>query len=324
MVAALASWLDAKAHHGQWLVRMEDVDTPRCVPGAANLIMQQLSACGLHADAAPTYQSQRGKHYQIALDQLIAQDQAFACTCSRREVAQYWAHCGHAPQAHTALVYPGTCRNQSAQPAIQVLQTRAAWRFKSDYLPSPELLANTAKASVLHTIIAIEKRVMGTNGLKNDADDADDADAVDATNAADGAVGWLDRRLGVQSQNVQNIVGDFVLKRADGVWAYQLAEVVDDAAQAITHSVRGQDLLDNTARQILLQRALRLPQPSYLHTPLVLGADGHKLSKQNNAAPLDVSNPLAALQTAGRVLGVHVNASSVTNWLNLATASWAW
>ena len=321
MVAALASWLDAKAHHGQWLVRMEDVDTPRCVPGAANLIMQQLSACGLHADAAPTYQSQRGKHYQIALDQLIAQDQAFACTCSRREVAQYWAHCGHAPQAHTALVYPGTCRNQSAQPAIQVLQTRAAWRFKSDYLPSPELLANTAKASVLHTIIAIEKRVMGTNGLKNDADDAD---AVDATNAADGAVGWLDRRLGVQSQNVQNIVGDFVLKRADGVWAYQLAVVVDDAAQAITHIVRGQDLLDNTARQILLQRALRLPQPSYLHTPLVLGADGHKLSKQNNAAPLDVSNPLAALQTAGRVLGVHVNASSVTNWLNLATASWAW
>ncbi|MBC7719718.1 MAG: tRNA glutamyl-Q(34) synthetase GluQRS, partial [Chitinophagaceae bacterium] len=259
MVAALASWLDAKAHHGQWLVRMEDVDKPRCVPGAADFIMQQLSACGLHADAAPTYQSQRGKHYQIALDQLIAQNQAYACTCSRREVAQYWAHCGHAPQAHTALVYPGTCRNQSAQPAIQVLQTRAAWRFKSDYLPSPELLANTTAAGVLHTIIAIEKRVIGTNGLKNDADDtddtddADDTDAVDATNAADSAVGWLDRRLGVQSQNVQHTVGDFVLKRADGVWAYQLAVVVDDAAQAITHIVRGQDLLDNTARQILLQ-----------------------------------------------------------------------
>ena len=304
---------------------MEDVDTPRCVPGAADFIMQQLSACGLHADAAPTYQSQRGKPYQIALDQLIAQNQAFACICSRREVAQYWSRCGHAPQAHTALVYPGTCRNQSAQPAIQMLQTRAAWRFKSDYLPNPESMANTATAGVLHTIFAIEKRLIGTNELKNDAADAADAaDAVDATNAADGAVGWLDRRLGVQSQNVQHTVGDFVLKRADGVWAYQLAVVVDDAAQAITHIVRGQDLLDNTARQILLQRALRLPQPSYLHTPLVLGADGRKLSKQNNAAPLDVSNPLAALEAAGHVLGVHVNASSVTNWLNLATASWAW
>ena len=122
---------------------------------------------------------------------------------------------------------------------------------------------------------------------------------------ADGVLTWHDRRLGVQRQDVAREVGDFVLKRADGLWAYQLAVVVDDAAQGITHVVRGEDLADNTARQILLQRALGVPTPHYLHTPLVRAADGQKLSKQNGARPLDLADPLAALRAAGAVLGLR-------------------
>src|SRR5205085_2690030 len=117
-------------------------------------------------------------------------------------------------------------------------------------------------------------------------------------------VHWQDRRLGAQSQRVDESAGDFVIRRADGLFAYQLAVVVDDADQGITHVVRGEDLADNTARQILLQRALGVPTPAYLHTPLVLGANGDKLSKQNGAAPLDLRDPLAALRAAAGTLGL--------------------
>ena len=138
-------------------------------------------------------------------------------------------------------------------------------------------------------------------------------------------VSWHDRRLGQQTQDVGREVGDFVLQRADGLWAYQLAVVVDDAAQGVTHIVRGEDLADNTARQILLQRALGLATPAYLHTPLVLGANGEKLSKQNGAQPLDTSRPVAALQQAGQVLGLAGNpiASSPAEWLQQAVSQWA-
>jgi len=135
-------------------------------------------------------------------------------------------------------------------------------------------------------------------------------------------VRWHDRRLGAQQQDVAREVGDFVLKRADGLWAYQLAVVVDDADQGITHVVRGEDLADNTARQLLLQRALDLPAPAYLHTPLVLGANGEKLSKQNGARPLDLADPLRALNAAAAVLGLPPQSTTIADALAAWTHQW--
>jgi glutamyl-Q tRNA(Asp) synthetase len=151
------------------------------------------------------------------------------------------------------------------------------------------------------------------------------ARAVRVRTDADGAdrhIEWIDRRLGRQRQNLTREVGDFVLKRADGLWAYQLAVVVDDAEQGVTHVVRGEDLADNTPRQIHLQRLLGLPTPAYLHTPLVLGPDGEKLSKQHGAAAIDASNPLPALRAAGVVLDIHSTADGPIAWLADACAQW--
>src|SRR5450830_1103096 len=250
LVAALASWLDARAHRGRWLVRIEDVDTPRCIAGADQTILEQLAVCGLVPDEPPIYQSQRSALYQQALDQLVAAACAYPCGCTRQDIERALAASGQALQRHGDLVYPGTCR--------QGLNGRAAraWRFLTK---KPE---------------------------------------ENAAFAEDSELAWSDRLLGPQTQNVSREVGDFVLKRADGFWAYQLAVVVDDAAQGITHVVRGEDLLDSTARQIYLQRLLGYPTPAYLHVPLVTGSDGEKLSKQNGAQALDLSQPLKALQEA--------------------------
>ncbi|MDR7332082.1 tRNA glutamyl-Q(34) synthetase GluQRS [Roseateles asaccharophilus] len=259
LVAALASWLDARAHGGQWLVRIEDVDGPRCPPGTAEIILGQLSALGLHADEAPVWQSRRGDRYQAALDRLIAPGHAYGCACTRAEIA---AAAG--PRAkHGELVYPGTCRHGTQGRPVR------AWRFR-----------------------------------------------------VDGRVDWHDRRLGAQTQDLETEVGDFVLKRADGLWAYQLAVVVDDAEQGITDVVRGEDLADNTPRQIALQRALHLPTPRYLHTPLVLAADGHKLSKQNGAAAIDVGDPPARLREASVALGLVPPSGSAGDVLAAAIAQW--
>ncbi len=251
LVAALASWLDARAHGGRWHLRVEDVDTPRCVPGAEQAILQQLTHCGLVPDGPVLWQSQRADAYQRALDTLIDRGWAYPCGCSRKDIEAAQAR---AVARHQAAVYPGTCRSGlKGKPA-------RAWRLN--------------------------------------------VRAVQNALALPALTHWSDRRLGPQQQNVNEEVGDFVLRRADGLWAYQLAVVVDDAAQGITHVVRGQDLADNTARQIVLQHALSLPTPHYLHTPLVLGTNGEKLSKQNGAMALDLQHPLQALNAAAQVLGL--------------------
>ena len=269
LVAALASWLDARAHGGTWLVRIEDVDTPRCVPGASESILQQLATCGLVSDEPVVWQSQRGARYQQALDQLIASGHAYPCGCSRKDIEAALQSQGLSRERHQAAVYPGTCRPERG--GLQGKPARA-WRFALDL----------ARADVR----------------------------------------WVDRRLGPQVQNVATAVGDFVLKRADGLWAYQLAVVVDDAAQGITHVVRGEDLAHNTPRQILLQRALAVPTPAHLHTPLVLGANGEKLSKQNGAQALDLSDPLAALNQAAASLALPVAARSLSEALALWKQAW--
>jgi glutamyl-Q tRNA(Asp) synthetase len=258
LVAALASWLDARAHGGTWLVRIEDVDTPRCVPGADELILAQLAACGLVPDEPPVWQSQRGRLYEAALDRLVAlkgddtrpqpvaQAWAYPCACTRADITRAHEQAGHHKARHGELVYPGTCRPENGG-----LHGRAAraWRVR---VPDGEA----------------------------------------------GVIKWRDRRLGAQQQALDTAVGDFVIKRADGLWAYQLAVVVDDAEQRITDVVRGEDLTDNTPRQLHLQRLLGLPKPRYLHTPLVNGDNGEKLSKQNGAAPLDLTDPARTVRTA--------------------------
>ena len=267
LVAALASWLDARSHGGRWLVRIEDLDGARNIAGAAEAILAQLGRCGLRADGEVIRQSARTDLYGAALQRLVAADAAYPCACSRRDLLTAVPAKGEALGADER-VYPGTCRGG--------LHGRAArsWRF-----------------------------------------------AVDATPE----VRWLDRRLGPQRQDVARSIGDFVIRRADGVWAYQLAVVVDDAAQGITDVVRGEDLAGNTARQILLQQALGLPTPRYLHTPLVRADDGQKLSKQTGALPLALDEPVAALQAAGQVLGLDragVHGTTVAGWLAAATTAW--
>lgn len=270
LVAALASWLDARAHDGRWLVRIEDIDTPRIDYGADEIILGQLAICGLIGDEAPLYQSTRLPAYEDALAQLAAAELVYPCGCSRREVEEVLITLGFLQERHEERVYPGTCRHGlGGKPARAI-------------------------------------RVLTSLGNE------------------DVTIRWIDRRLGRQWQNVTREVGDFVLKRADGLFAYQLAVVVDDAHQGVTHIVRGEDLTDNTPRQIHLQRLLGLPSPEYLHTPLVMGVNGHKLSKQNGATPLDVSSPISALQQAARVLDLpRIEALSVSEWLAAATRAWA-
>ena len=273
LVAALASWLDARSRGGRWLVRIEDVDTPRCVPGADQAILQQLAACGLVPDGPVVWQSQRGDVYADALQTLVNKGWAYPCGCSRKDIES-----AQTVARHSAAVYPGTCREGlGGKPA-------RAWRLN----------------------VRAVQEALGLSAITH----------------------WTDRRLGPQQQNVNEEVGDFVLRRADGLWAYQLAVVVDDAAQGITHVVRGQDLADNTARQIVLQHALGLPTPQYLHTPLVLGSHGEKLSKQNGALALELHNPpavLKALNTAAQALGLpptttHSAERALHQWLAQQTS----
>lgn len=232
MLAALGSWLLARQAGGEWLLRIEDLDPPREVAGAAASQLGALARFGLQHDGAVISQSQRSALYGASLDQLIADGLAFECHCSRAELATTGG-------IHRRCV----AASQRPDPSIR-----------------------------LHV--------------------------------ADGCeISFDDLVHGHVCQRVDREVGDFVLRRADGLWAYQLAVVVDDAAQAITHVVRGADLLDSTPRQILLQRALGLPTPNYAHLPLMLDMDGQKLSKSDAALPVDEGDPLATLHSLWCCLG---------------------
>lgn len=239
LVAALGSFLEARSRGGQWLLRIEDIDTPRVVPGAADDILHTLECLSLTWDEPVMYQSQRLEYYRAALEHLIQNGVAYPCTCSRREVAQA------AIRGPAGMIYPGICRGGAYRPARP-----QAMRLRTHDQP----------------------------------------------------IGFHDQIHGYVSQNLEMEVGDFVIRRADGLFAYQLAVVVDDAAQGITHIVRGRDLLASTPRQIHLQHQLGLSVPDYTHLPLVLDQRGEKLSKQTQAPALDRRRPGPALIAALRFL----------------------
>jgi glutamyl-Q tRNA(Asp) synthetase len=288
LVAALASWLDARAHGGTWIVRMEDVDEPRCSRAHGEEILRQLAVFGLQSDEPVVWQSERTAAYAGALQKLIESGHAYPCACSRAEVAAFYEAQGAPKPRFGEWVYPGTCR--------QGLQGRTgrSWRFKlGNFGQKQHLAGDPSRFDATYSIVTEATRLH-----------------------------WHDRRMGAQSQNLDAEVGDFVLQRADGYFAYQLAVVVDDAAQSITHVVRGEDLADNTPRQMALQAALGVATPTYLHTPLVHGADGHKLSKQNGAQPVDTADAPASLQSALRALGLAVTDSRLEHMLAEATLRW--
>ena len=264
LVAALASYLDAKAHGGQWLVRIEDIDEARTVPGSADAILDALRAFGMQWDGKVVWQSRRKDLYQAAFERLGAH--AYACGCTRREIAD--SRIGIASDG--AAVYPGTCRNGLAPG-----KAARAWRLR-------------------------------------------------VPDAGADLIRFEDRWMGSVAQHLATEVGDFVLRRADGFWAYQLAVVVDDAEHGVTDVVRGADLLDSTPRQIYLQRLLGYPTPRYLHVPVVTNTVGEKLSKQTGASALDLNRPLEELQEAARFLTLEIApAKSMEEFWQTALAAWA-
>jgi glutamyl-Q tRNA(Asp) synthetase len=240
LVAAVASYLEAKSRDGEWLVRMEDLDTPRTVPGAADEILRALESCGMQWDGAIVKQSTRADAYHAELHRLRALGLVYPCACSRREIAD------SAVSGIEGPVYPGACRN-----GLSPDKTARVWRIT-------------------------------TRGAQIEFDDT------------------LQGRV---RQNIEIDIGDFVLLRADHIYAYQLAVVTDDAGQGITDVVRGADLLDSTPRQIYLQHLLQFPTPRYCHVPVAVNAAGEKLSKQTRAAAVDYAQPMTALLAAARFLG---------------------
>ncbi len=271
LVTAVASYVDARAVGGQWLLRIEDVDTTRCTMAAEQEIIAQLAGFGFEHDGAIIAQRERASLYRDALQRLQSDGRLYACRCTRSQLVL-------APRnAEGEVIYPGTCR---------ALNLPVDTRTDADVRREFDDQARPASEASRH--LAIRLRV---------------ADAIDPQANIGTHIEWHDRCFGTQHQPVARDVGDFVLRRADGRFAYQLAVVVDDAAQGVSHVVRGADLLGNTARQILLQRHLRLQQPCYLHVPLVRNANGQKLSKQTKAAPIHVDRALVTLQAAWQHLG---------------------
>jgi glutamyl-Q tRNA(Asp) synthetase len=262
LATALASWLDARAADGTWLIRIEDLDPPRVVTGAVPDILETLARCGLESDEPVVLQSTRKPLYEAAFYRLQAAGLVYGCACSRKDVDDVI----EAQSGGRAGVYPGTC---------------------------------AAGAASGKPIRAYRARVPDQHCC------------------------FVDRAAGEYTQQLKRDVGDFVVRRADGLWAYQLAVVVDDSEQGITDIVRGADLLDNTPRQIYLQRALGLPTPRYLHVPLVLNAAGEKLSKQTGAIAIDSGRPLQELRRAAQHLGLGtLEAASINEFLQRAVERW--
>jgi glutamyl-Q tRNA(Asp) synthetase len=266
LVAALASYLDARAHDGIWLIRIEDIDEGRSVPGAAEEILDLLQRLGMTSDREVVWQSRRKQLYAAAYDCLAGH--VYPCGCNRREIAD--SRLGVAPDG--AAIYPGTCRHGLAPGR------------------SPRSLR------------------------------------LRVPDAGDDVITFHDRMAGTVTQRLASESGDFVLKRADGYWAYQLAVVVDDAEQGVTDVVRGADLLDSTPRQIFLQRLLGVPTPRYLHVPVVRNAAGEKLSKQTGALavrPGDEAGAVAALRDAAGFLRLDVPpVDSLADFWRLAVPAW--
>ncbi len=266
LATALGSWLDARAARGTWLVRMEDLDTPRNEPGADQKILDQLAKFGLISDEPVVWQSKRTSLYQNALETLIKEDLSYACRCSRKDIENQLLAMGILRERNQELVYPGICRDLSQNVPDPHKET-CAWRAK---LPS---------------------------------------------------------NCFIDDQNLNEQVGDFVLKRADGIFSYQLAVVVDDHEQGITHIVRGADLLDNTPRQHWLQNVLGYNHPKYLHLPVVLNDQHEKLSKQTKALPVlpnSLAETLNYLYVAAHHLGLRIPSSitHLNDWLNYAITAW--
>jgi glutamyl-Q tRNA(Asp) synthetase len=274
LVAAMASYLDAKVHEGQWLVRIEDLDWDRNVAGADTAILASLRRCGMLWDGDVTWQSRRQHLYEAALRQLEAV--VYPCACSRKEIADSRLRMGMDDAGAAAPVYPGTCREGLAPgKAARALRLR---------VPRPE---------------RGEQAVMS----------------------------FGDRWSGGVSQDLAREVGDFVIRRADGFWAYQLAVVVDDGAQGITDVVRGADLLDSTPRQLYLQDLLGLPHPAYLHVPVINNELGEKLSKQTGAQAFDSGAGAdvlvrEALLPAARHLGMEIQADGLDGFWSRALPAW--
>ncbi len=262
LIAAAGSFLEARGHGGRWLLRIEDVDTPRCVPGAAAAILRTLERFGFEWDGEVLWQSLRHTAYDAALARLDALGALFPCACSRRELAD------SALARDGSRVYPGTCRN-----GLAAGRSARAWRVR-----------------------------------------------------VRGAVDFVDAVQGPQHEDLEGEVGDFIVRRADGLYAYQLAVVVDDADSGVTDVVRGADLLDSSARQCYLQDLLGLPRPRYAHLPVATNAAGEKLSKQTLATAVDTLPAAAALVAALRFLGqnpptalAHAALDEVWQW---ARAHW--
>jgi len=240
LVAALGSFLEARSRNGRWLLRIDDLDRPRCSPAAAEAILRVLEACALHWDGDVVWQSRRTEAYVAAFERLRAAGLLYPCACTRKELAD------SAIAADGGMRYPGTCRG-----GLPPGREARAWRLR-----------------------------------------------VDAAR-----VGFDDAIQGPVSSALADESGDFILKRADGLFAYQLAVVVDDAAAGVTHVVRGADLLPSTPRQVYLQGCLGLPTPAYAHLPVAVNAAGEKLSKQTLAVPVDAARPAPALHAALVFLG---------------------